>query len=178
MEVKLGQVGLSGGNTFIQRAIRYFIRCAFSHSFVVMNVSEGILSALETTETRICVTPVMRKLFEDNWVEMWDVNASEEIKKEAVNYSYNKFSGEWYGYLSYLWFIYRWFWRIFGIEKRTIWKWASQGVTCSELTASYLAFIFPSMFVGKDLNTISPLELRNIMIANTDKFTCLGWLKE
>jgi len=172
-----GMVGLSGGTSFMQKAIRYFTgKSKFSHSFVICD-SCNCYSALETTETRVTVTPVNRKLNEKNWVELWDVNESHENKRQALQVCYYMHSGEWYGYLSYFWFIWRWICRLFGKELTSMWKWCSKGMTCTELTCSYLTILFPELFLN-DGNTYSPAELRKILTANPDKFTCLGWYKE
>lgn len=178
MIIKNGMIGFSGGDEFIQKAIKFFIGSKFSHSFVVISFPYGSLSALETTETRVTVTPVDRKLDENNYVEIWDVIAPEGDKNVAADYSFVTYSGKLYGYLSYFWFIYRWFMRLFGIEKKTMWKWAAKNVTCSELTASYLDFLYPELFKGMDINTITPKELYIIVKNNPDKFIRLGWYKE
>jgi hypothetical protein len=178
MELQQGMIGFSGGNKFIQKAIKFFISSEFSHSFVVIDGPYRILSVLETTDTRVCPTPIDRKLTEDNYVNIWDVLANEEIKKEAAEYVYDKFSGEMYGYLSYFWYMYRWFFRLFKIEKKKMWKWASGGITCSELTATYLDFLYHELFEGIDLNTVSPRELYKIVNDNKDKFVNLGWYKK
>lgn len=176
MELKRGQIGLSGGSSFMQRAIRYFIKSKFSHSFTVVLVGDE-MSALETTETRVTVTPMEKKIKESNWVQIWEVFAKKELKLHALAVSYFNNSGKFYGYGSYLWFIYRWVMRKFGKEPTKMWKWASKGITCTELTCDYLAMLFPEIFTN-DLNTYSPEELRKLMLQHPDKFLCLGWYKE
>lgn len=176
MEIKRGMIGLSGGNSFIQRAIRFFTGSKFSHSFTIIAVGEE-LSALETTETRVTITPINLKLKENNWVQIWEVFAKKEEKLNALNRSYYNHSGKMYGYKSYLWFLYRYFARKFGKDPTRMWGWASKGITCTELTCDYLAKLFPEIFIN-DLNTYSPEELRKLMLQHTDKFICLGWYKE
>jgi hypothetical protein len=177
MELQQGMIGFSSGNTAMQRIIRFFIDSNFSHSFLVMECC-GILSALETTETRVCVTPMDRKLIEKNWVELWEVIAPMEDKVNAITPMYYSYSGNYYGYLSYLWFMYRWLCRKFGVEKKNMWGWVSSGVTCSEVTSSYVSKLYPNLLKDIDLNTITPRELRNLMVSNKDKFMCLGWYKQ
>lgn len=177
MELHVGMIGLSGGGKFYQKAIKFFTKSRFSHSFVVIDASTDVMSALETTETRVCVTPVERKLDEKDYVVIWNVLASAEDKKDAVEYAYLRHSGELYGYLSYFWFIYRWFFRLFGIEKKTMWKWASSGITCGVIIASYIDFLYPEIFIKTDLKTIAPKELNKIMNQHADKFACVGWYK-
>jgi hypothetical protein len=180
MEVKAGDIGLSGGNLFIQKAIRYFIGSQFSHSFTVLDGPYGVLSVLETTDTIVCMSPFHKKDSEANYIEMWrPVYAGNPSDiQEILKHGYEKYSANWYSYLSYLWFMYRWLCRKFKYEPKVMWKWVVNGQTCTELTcAGYVALIFPELFLNKDLNTISPRELREIMIANPDKFIPLGWYK-
>lgn len=173
MNVRPGMVGLSGGKTFMQRAIRFFIGSKFSHSFSTIMVGPEV-SALETTETRITVTPLIRKKSEKNWVEIWDVIAADTAILDAIFETYSVYSGQYYGYLSYIWFIYRWIVRHFGIEPTKMWEWCNKGITCTELTCSYLSKLFPDLFLN-DINTYSPKELRKIMLENPDRFRLLGW---
>jgi hypothetical protein len=176
MNIESGMIGFSGGNKFMQKCIRFFTGSKFSHSFTVIDVG-GIPSALETTETRITVTPIDLKLHENNYVQMWTIVADKELKDQNVLKSYSMYSGEWYGYKSYLWFMYRWLSRKFNVEQNRMWDWAVTGITCTELTCMYISELFPDLFTN-DLNTYSPEELRNIMINNPDKFVCMGWYKE
>jgi hypothetical protein len=171
-------IGFSGGNGFMQRAIKFFINSEFSHSFIVVDGPNGVISALETTDTRVCVTPIDRKLKENNYVKIYDVYASEDDKSQSIEHTFNSYSGNIYGYLSYLWFIWRWFCRLFGVEKNIMWGWVSSGVTCSEVTTAYLKEIYPNIFESMDLNAITPRELYKIITENNDKFICLGWYKK
>lgn len=175
IDVKEGMIGFSGGNTFMQRAIRFFIGSRFSHSFTILNGPYG-LSALETTTTIVAVTPFDRKAIEDNWVEIWEIIYPLSKSLHLAD-SYYRNVGSWYGYLSYFWFMYRWVARKFKHEPTTMWKWCNSGVTCTELTCKYIDALFPGL-LKNDLNTYSPEELRNVMLNNIDKFTCVGWYKE
>lgn len=177
MIIKEGMIGFSGGNIWIQKAIRFFIDSKFSHSFVIVNGPLGYMSAFETTETLVCLTPFDRKEDENNWVELWDVVADSNVKYAALKSSYWRFSGKWYGYLSYSWFMYRYVARKFKHEPTKMWEWCNSGVTCTELTCQYVSTLFPNLFKN-DLNTYSPSELRKIMVDNPDKFTNLGWYKK
>jgi hypothetical protein len=178
MEIKEGMVGLSGGGHFLQKGIKLFLSNKFSHSFVTFKV-DGIISALETTSTIVCPSPFYRKDDEENYIEMWElVNDFErDMFKRTVLLSYCVYSATWYSYLSYFWFMYRWFMRLFKIEKTKMWNWCSSGVTCTELTCFPLKKIHPNLF-SNDLNTYTVDILRKIMLANPDKFRCLGWYKE
>jgi hypothetical protein len=176
MEIKPGMIGFSGGNGFTQRAIRLFIGSDFSHSFTVMKGPGEYLSALETTSTIVCLTPFSNKDYEENWVEMWDVNADIELKQSILEMIYGIYSGTWYAYLAMIWFMFRYEYRRCGYEPRKMWKWCTSGIGCTELTSTYVKYLFPEL-ITNDLNTYSPKELRDIMLRNPGKFTCLGWYK-
>lgn len=177
MELKAGMIGLSGGNGFIQKCIRFFIESDFSHSFTIVDGPCSCISALETTDTRVCVTPMTRKQYEENWVEIWEIEASEVVKEAALRSTYAKYSGLMYGYFSYLWFMYRWLVRKLGADRGWMWDWASKGVTCTELTSSYVRQVYPDDFLGMDINAITVRELRLIMLAKPDRYKLLGWYK-
>jgi len=176
MNLEVGYIGLSGGRSLIQKAIRFFIQSDFSHSFTILKV-DNIFSALETTSTIVCVSPIVNKYYEKNWVQIWKPKADLKYFEWYVYRSYSSYAGIWYGYLSYIWFIWRWFWRLFGIEKRTMWNWCKNGITCTTLTCLYLENVFPQIFKNLDIYTISPQELLVIMQENPDKFEFLGWYK-
>jgi len=174
MDLKEGMIGFSGGDKWIQKAIRFFIGSEFSHSFTTKNNDKGVLCALETSSTTVMFGPMSDKLNELNWVEMWDVIVPED-KKQASLAKMLPYIGKWYGYLSYIWFMYRWLMRKFGYEPKKMWWWCKGGLTCTELTQKYPKDFFPELFEGIDPNTIAPPELRKIMVANPDKFVYKGW---
>lgn len=177
MEIKLGMIGLSGGNKFMQRAIRFFTRSEFSHSFVVVDGPYQVLSVLETTESIVCLSDFYRKDSEENYIEMWEpiikIDTSEILKK-----AYLTSVGKYYGHLTYVWFIYDWVCSFFGYQPKIMWKWVNNGPTCTALVCEeYLSKIFPHLFENIDFSTMTPEKLRKIMLNNPDKFKYLGWYK-
>lgn len=177
---KSGMIGLSGGDTFIQKAIRYFTGSIFSHSFITMNGPRDILCALETTSTIVKLAPLEHKLSEPNWIEMWEILADPIDIERASIQTFAEYVGSRYGYESYLWFMYRSGVRKFGYEPLKMWDWASHGVTCTELSCYTIERINPSfhtIFEGRDYNTIAPQELSIIMHDRSDLFRCAGWYK-
>ena len=180
-DIKPGMFGFSGVGTWIQRAIRFFINGDFSHSFPVIDGPYRIVSAFETTDTIVRCIEITKKLEEPDWVQIWEPIASQEAKDAAAADVYREYTGVWYGFPSYIWFMYRWVMRQFGKEPTQVWDWASKGVTCTELTCYYLMRLGPDfsvLFAGKDFSAQSPQELVNIVKANPDLFNMVGWLKE
>lgn len=178
-EVKSGMIGLSGGNAWIQRQIMFFTQSNYSHSFVIFKGLSGV-DVLETTETIVCVSPLERKIRESNEVEIWEPKASEQEKEAALRMVYEKYAAKWYGYLSYIWFIYRWAMRKIGKEPTIMWKWCTDGVTCTELTVAYLCCLndeYVQIFKERDINSQSPEELKKIMVSHPKLFDYIGNLK-
>lgn len=181
MEIRPGMIGMSGGNSFIQKAIRFFTKSDFSHSFPISIGFEGVLSTFETTSTIVSSVPIEHKLAEPDWIELWEPICSEDIRRQALKEVYKEYAGTWYGYLSYLWFMYRWLIRKFGKEPKHVWSWADNNVTCTELTCYYIAKLgpeFAALFSDLDYSAQSPEELIIIMKSNPHLFKRIGWLKE
>jgi hypothetical protein len=180
-ELKPGMIALSGGNEFIQKAIKFFTRSMFSHSFALMQGPYKILSSFETTSTIVSGADIAHKWEEDDYIQVWDVlEASDDEKRKSLKKLYKEYAKTRYGYESYLWFIYRAICRLFKYEPKIMWKWVSNGVTCTELSCYYLYnlnAIYRALFDGLDFNTLSPQELYNIMIFNPNLFKQIGWIK-
>ena len=175
-DLKSGMIGQSGGNLFIQKAIRFFTRSIFSHSFLIIEGPYKILSCLETTETIISLTDIFDKMENKDYIEVWKIKASQAAIDGAASWAYMKYSGKWYGYTSYLYYIWRFFTGSKKISKRL-----TDGTTCTELVCNYICMIgpeFSKLFEGIDLNTVTPQDLNEIMEANPALFEKIGWLKE
>jgi hypothetical protein len=179
-EIKAGDIGLSGGSTFIQKAIAFFTKSDLSHSFSI-GMMDNKLHILETTATKIHCVPLETKLSEPDFVEIWDVIGNEDDITQAFNECCLDYVGTWYGYLSYVWFIYRFIaWQL-DYNPKTVWAWASPGTTCTELTCTNLMKRNGQLkecieSTGMDLSAIDPQSLKNIMIANPHLFRFKGYL--
>lgn len=184
-DVRPGMIGLSGGQSFIQRAIRWFTGSDWSHSFMIISGPLGELSAIETTDLKVRVASMQHKMAEPDWLQIWQILPGGDPDRERSDHlhaglaMYLEYTDTWYGYLSYLWFMYRALMRKVGYEPRTIWRWAAGGVTCTELTCYYLDQLdrVRHVLTSRDLNTLAPAELLAIMHARPDLFKPVGWLK-
>jgi hypothetical protein len=179
MKFEDGMVCFSGGDSFMQRGIRFFTRSKFSHSFVVVKI-DGVLCALETTSTKVVCKPVDEKYSESNYIECWTMIESSDqvelfLKTMAAKYFYE---GAWYAYQSYPWFIYNWFLGLFGRESKTMWRWCQAfsifKITCTELTCKSLKNKFkPDM----DENAVTPQKLRDNFLTIPNLIKKVGWIK-
>lgn len=172
-DVKFGMIAQSGGNIFIQKAIKFFTRSKFSHSFLIMH-SPYEEAVLQTTEAMVTITPVEEKFFGKDYCVFYDIEATMEEKVFAIKQTYIRYSGMWYGYLSYVYFIMRYF----GYKKDCPHS-LSWGVTCTELVCYYLMRLnenYYNLFKGKDLSSLTPEDLRIIIEANKGLFKEQGWI--
>jgi hypothetical protein len=179
MEVRFEKSDLcfSGGDEFIQKAIRFFTQSKFSHSFVIMEGPGQRLCALETTSTLVTLTPANRKYLEKYYVEVWRPvgdNLKETISILSQN-AFIRYSGNWYGHISYVWFIYRWFMSLFGRDLKKMWRWANRGITCTELTNTSFPFIIDN---ERDPNTITPQIMRDWIARHPEYFTLVGYINQ
>jgi hypothetical protein len=184
-DIRPGMIAFSCGSSFISKAIAYFTRRAPqelvpSHSFPIHEGPGGILCAIETTATKVHVAPLIRKLDEHDWIEVYEPVCEEQKIRYAAAQSFLIFPDQTYGYLSYLWFMWRWLLRKFGVEPVRMWKWVDGGITCTELTCGDL-ILRGDQFVGllgsKDLNALAPQDLKDIINQKPDLFRQVGWLK-
>jgi len=172
-DIRLGMIAQSGGDEWIQNRIKFFTRSLFTHSFVIIQgpVREAVL---QTTEAMVTITPIEHKMFGKDYCVFYDIEATTEEKIWATQRAYIKYSGKWYGYLSYIYFIMRYF----GYKKPCPRK-LSWGVTCTELVAYYLQNLndsYSKLFEGKDLSSLTPEDLRIIIEENKGLFKKQGWL--
>lgn len=181
VDMRVGDIGLSGGNAFIQKAIRFFTNSQWSHSFTVVPSLMGInaLAVMETTESRNVVVPLSRKLNEPDWVFVYRPRVSQAAIANAIGRAWNECSGELYGYTSYLWFIWAWVVQKFGRKApENVWKWAQAGITCTEYTTCYVKYLGPqyeALIGDEDRSEWNPQKLQETMDANPELFEKIGW---
>jgi hypothetical protein len=179
VKIKVGDIGLSGGNLFIQKGIRFFTNSLWSHSFTVVPAfDENELAVMQTTETRSVVVPLNRKLNEPDWVFIYRPKASSAAIMSAISQSWGECSGEWYGYPSYFWFIYVWAMEKLNLRPSAIWGWAKGGVTCTELTSTYVRYLgieYAKLIDTQDRSQWSPQRLQGVMDSRPDLFERVGW---
>lgn len=185
-QIKPGMVCLSGGNTWIQKQIRFFTKrevkewSVFSHSFVVMKGPQEITSSFETSSTIVHSMPMSSKLKEPDCLQVWELTQSSPEEADEANVkTYEEYSGVWYGYLSYLWFMWAWLcWKLFKKEPQTMWKAVANSVTCTELTCYNLVMRknYARLFDGKDFSAQNPYKLRTMFEEHPELFREVGWL--
>lgn len=182
MNIKPGDILLTGGDSFIQKKIRFFTGSDFSHSCIVMPDYADKLSVLGTTSTIVNRAPLEHEIINSEWILVVEPNCNDDVKIGAAAVTYLRYSGMLYSYQSYIWFIYRYICKkLFMYEPLSMWKFLRRGVTCSELVAYYIGLLgikYRNEIIRRDLNAWSPAEIHELVLRRTDLFTVKGWLKK
>jgi hypothetical protein len=186
-DVKPGDIFFSGGPTFIQEAINDFTDGIFCHSGIIGSGPSDILSSLETSATTVHCQAFEKKLHEPDYILIVEVLSNAKDKQSSFVECYLEFVGKWYGYLSYLWFIYRA--AIIQLKRirlfknisvpKDVWKWASKNITCTELTCIFLAKLgglFSTVFNDTDFSGVAPNDLFPLIPKLPTMFRVRGWL--
>jgi hypothetical protein len=120
------------------------------------------------------------KLLEPDCLQVWELLKTTPKETEEANKStYEEYSGVWYGYLSYLWFMWAWLcWKVSKKEPDKMWKCVSNNVTCTELTCYNLTKrkAYKRLFIGKDFSAQNPYKLRAMFEENPELFREVGWV--
>jgi hypothetical protein len=152
----------------------------FSHSFMVIDGPYGMLSSFETSSTIVHSMPMESKLEEPDCIQVWEMTESYPEENDFANKeTYREYSGVWYAYFSYLW--YMWAWLMYKLgrpEPQVMWKIVDPNVTCTELTCYNIERRknYKHLFDGKDFNAQNPYKLRAMFEANPGLFREVGWL--
>lgn len=168
-----GDIGYSNDNSWwFPALIRFFTKSSISHSFVICKPFCGEESVQEAEEV-IQVVP-FNKYYREGTQQYWIYhikNIDQSIKDTALDSVYKEFAGSKYGYLQCIWFIYRWFFGLFGKDVRHEKNWMTDGVICSELQCYYLIYIGLGELV-KDFNpdTIQAQDLLSIIQQHPEIF--------
>ena len=146
-----GNIVLASSKTgFIQNAIKWFTKSVFSHSLVTMPDVLGISIGIEA-----CEGGVDTVRFDKNYVndpnqgyQVWNLKVSQDIKDKAIIQLLNELEVG-YGFLSYVWFIWRRINFLVGRDVKASNNWHTSGMICSQLCVAYLnACGLNSIFVG------------------------------
>ncbi|CAK0741563.1 hypothetical protein CCP1ISM_130014 [Azospirillaceae bacterium] len=176
---KPGQIVFSTNpNSIHSKIVRFFTNSPYSHTFMITR-SFGEIEAAQEAGMIISVVPFdknYRQAKEERYV-IYEIDpkfVSEEQISKSLSYCFNEYNGVQYGYLSLLWFVYRWaneklLRRNVNHEK----NWLANGVICSELVYYFLCNlgpIFEAMMAPFNPDTIQPEDIRQIILANPEIF--------
>jgi hypothetical protein len=133
---------LKGG--FIAAAERFFTRSKYNHVSVVIPPILGIPAHVSAT-WKVVTEPTSHFLNDPS--EMYQmylpVGFTTDQLLTVLSRVYNEFSGETYGFLQLLWFVYRWLMESWPFHKdvRRGHNWFPGGPICSEVSWYYMMYL-------------------------------------
>lgn len=139
--MKIGDILLTKNDfSFLGKAIQYFTKSDFTHNCMVFSPILGVESVIEAGKS-VQVVP-FRRNYIDNPKESWQIWRIKGVAQSRIQSSlisiYWQYSGNVYGYLQLLWFVWRWANELIGRDIRSQKAWFPGGQICSELLWHYL----------------------------------------
>lgn len=141
-------------NETIAKLIAWSTKSKWSHSFITLPPILGKEIALEADSQQVAITKFDLS-YRDNANQSYEVyrfKVDQSIIDSAILNMLNSLE-ESYGYLEYLWFMWRYFNLLFGRDIKSHDNWIQQGVVCSGLVRQYIEFLgYGNLFseFGKD----------------------------
>jgi hypothetical protein len=151
-----GLVGFSTSNSFISKAIRWFRKSEFSHTFVVLDnfYDTAIIGEADTFKVRLA--PLYTKVKKGSKVELWETPISEELISSGIQ-EIMKLTGRPYGFGQLIGFI--WIWFCEKICKKQKSNPFHNGIICSEFVYYFLLLI-GYKFLKMKPDNIAPDHIR------------------
>lgn len=159
---------------FIPNAIKFFTKSKFSHSFIIMGDLLGVTLCEEADAggVEVCRFDLNYANNTNEGYEVWTVNLPQAVKDTAIQKIMNELEVN-YGFLEYVWFIWRAINKLFGkdIKQQNNWA-ANSGYICSQLVVQYLKDLgLNQVLVGYGNGSIAPEDLAVIFSAYPNCFT-------
>lgn len=175
----IGAIGFSGpksGAGWFQKAIMFFSKSKWSHSFVTFFPVGGMPSVIEAGHA-VQTVPFDRYRLNGNLsYEVYQiVGVDEESVSNALRRVFVDYSGGVYGYFQLLWFVWRWLNSFVGRSVEREANWFPSGKICSELVYDYESqvsgiFVEEVARMGLTENTVTPQDLYEIVLNNPNNF--------
>jgi hypothetical protein len=159
-------------SSLLSKFIRWFTNSKFSHSFVTMPDVLGIPMCIEAESGGVDTARYDSNYLNnaDEAVEVWTLNIPQTVKDQALKQIINDLEIP-YGFLEYVWFIWRKLNLLFGRDIKNQNNWNTNGMICSQLVVAFLKACKLDIFQGYGNGSIAPQDLRNIMVAHPELFT-------
>lgn len=159
-------------NEWIAKAIAWFTKSKWSHSFVTMPPILGREMAMEASASGVAMTPfdIAYRNNPNQTYEAYRFN----IDPEQIDLSLLKCMNELetsYGYLEYPWFIWRSFNKLFGRDIKNQNNWSKQGTVCSGLVRQFIENSgHKELFTGFGIDSANAQDVYEIVKANLNLF--------
>lgn len=150
-------------DNWISKALSWFMKSKWSHSFLVIEQTEQFAYILETSDFEVCIADLDRYIADPQvTMEVYRFSdLSDDDAKEMVRYTTNLNLGTIYGYLQLLSFGIRSLLGRLGIQIKNFIR---QGLVCDESVLVGLAYKVPE-FKGIDPKSIQTEELYQRVLA-------------
>ena len=162
-------------NNLISKAIEWFTKSQFSHSFVIIPSILGVPVCMEAEAGGVEVGR-FDKNYQNNineGYEIWTIAISPYLKERAIISITNDLEVA-YGFLQYTWFIWRRICSLLGKDIKAKNNWNNKGLICSQLVCAYLiACGLSNILEGYGKGSVSPQDLQDIMKAHPELFTMI-----
>ena len=168
-----GQIVLATNTVgFFPAAIRLFTGSKFSHSLVLTPPILDIPMGIEAVEGGVDSVRFDKNYINDTTqgYEIWEIKIDLSIKDAAIKTVLSELQTP-YGYLEYLFFLWRRINYWLGRDIKSQDNWFSKGIICSQLCVDYLnACGLSQVLNGYGKGSICPQDLQDIMIAHPELF--------
>lgn len=170
-----GYIVLVNSKGIVPAGIKWFTNSQFSHSLVTMPDLLGFPMCIEAEEGGVDMSRFDLN-YTDNTKEsyqVWKINLPQATKEQALKQIINTLEVG-YGYLEYIWFIWRKLNSLVGRDIKNQNNWIEQGLICSQLVVAYInACGIGSTLDGYGKGSIAPKDLYNIMVTHPETFTLI-----
>jgi len=144
---------------FIQRAIRFFTKGKRTHSFPLLGEIDGVQLGLSADELIVDIVDVNDYRNDNANFIMYEV--PDLLPKCFWLPKLLQYNKKRYPYLELLWFVYRWFRRLFNPSWKGVNFFNTGGVFCSELTM--IALELSGHVLEGDPNSLGPDDVETII---------------
>lgn len=179
MDIQVGDIVFSGRRSgFFPKGVRFFTNSKWSHCFFIMTDVAGEKAVLEA-DMHCQVVPWYREyeIKNEDYYEVYrPIQATNEEKINAANATYNQMSGEIYGFLQIIWFMWDSICKKLHLNSGR--QWFPNGIVCSGVQDKYLQSLnhktATAFEIYKEINRVNPQELYEVVTARPDLFEYIG----
>jgi hypothetical protein len=174
-------IGFSTGNAFTSKAIRFFRKAEYSHTFEIVGELSGDKMCVEAIELGVWPRPLHKHVDKSTKMELWEIEVDEDLFHQAVRNALSR-AGHAYGFLQLIGFIWVWLWKLVCVTKGNPFH---DGIICSEEVLMFLKDCGYKAVLDMPNNTTAPDDILRVFracpkakkIAEKDYGTdALSWL--
>jgi hypothetical protein len=159
---------------FLPTAIKWFTKSQFSHGLITMPDLLGFPMCIEAMGGGVdmCRFDINYQNNLNEGYQIWSINLPQNVKEKALQSIIGDLEVN-YGYLEYIWLIWRRLNLLFGRDIKSQNNWfSSDGLICSQLCVAYLnACGLSNVLSGYGKGSVEPADLSVIFNAHPETFT-------